>query len=61
MKIDSVIIKTVIVINGVEYLRRDVDWTDSIKEVQNDGQPFINHQHVLDWIELDKGQYPYEQ
>lgn len=54
MKINSVIAKTVIIINGVEYLRESVDWTHSIGEAQNDGRSFINNQDIFDWIELDE-------
>jgi hypothetical protein len=52
MKIESVIRKIVIVINGVEYVGSVCDWTVSIDEAHADGM-IEDNQDIIDWIETN--------
>lgn len=51
MKIDSVVVKTVIEVNGVEYNRHESDWTNSILEAQKDGEPFLDALQICRYVE----------
>ena len=50
MKIKSVVRKIVIVINGVEHVVSECDWTESIDEANEDGM-IENNKDIIDWIE----------
>ncbi len=50
MKIESVIRKIVIVINGVEHVVSERDWTQSIDEAHADGM-IEDNQDIVDWTE----------
>jgi hypothetical protein len=50
MKIESVVRKIVIVINGVEHVVSECDWTVSIDEAHADGI-ISDDQDIIDWIE----------
>ena len=50
MKIESVVRKIVIVINGVEHTLSECDWTVSIDEAHADGI-ISDDQDIIDWIE----------
>ena len=50
MKIESVVRKIVIVINGVEHVVSECDWTESIDEANEDGM-IENNKDIIDWIE----------
>jgi hypothetical protein len=52
MKIESVVRKIVIVINGVEHVVSECDWTGSIAEVHADGM-IEDNQDIIDWIETN--------
>ena len=52
MKIESVIRKVVIVINGVEHIRGEEDWTESVLDGEKDGC-IENDGDVFDWIEIN--------
>jgi hypothetical protein len=52
MKIKSVVRKVVIVINGVEHVVSQCDWTVSIDEAQADGL-VVDDEDILAWIEND--------
>lgn len=53
MKIDSVIVKTIVVINGKEHTIKKVDWTESCldwkKNWARDGRIFTK-KDVIDWV-----------
>lgn len=51
MKIESVVRKIVIVINGVEHVVSECDWTGSIDEANEDGM-IENNKDIIDWIEI---------
>jgi hypothetical protein len=50
MKIKEVIVRTVVVINGIEYIRNQEDWTQSINDGEKEGIKFIKNQDVFDWV-----------
>ena len=50
MKIESVILKTVIIINGVEHHVERVDYTDSIREGVDNGVKLENGEDVLSFV-----------
>lgn len=52
MKIAQVICKTIIIINGVEHIRSETDWTESIKSAQDNGIFFDDEEDIFDWIEI---------
>ena len=52
MKIKSVTQKVVIVINGVEHIRGETDWTESILNAQKDGL-IKENEDIFDWIEIN--------
>ena len=52
MKIESVIRKTVIVINGVEHLIGYEDWTRGVQSAQQcEGKVFKSDKNVIDFVE----------
>ena len=53
MKIESVVRKIVIVINGVEHVVSECDWTESIVEANEDGMMIENNKDIIDWINQD--------
>lgn len=52
MKIQSVTLKTVITINGVEHIREIADYTESINSAIDTGVDFESEDDVFDWIEI---------
>lgn len=53
MNIESVVRKVVIIINGVEHVRSETDWTESIFSAQGSGVEFESDVDVIEWIETD--------
>ncbi len=53
MNIESVVRKVVIIINGVEHVRSETDWTESIFSAQDSGVEFESDVDVIEWIETD--------
>ena len=51
MTIESVVRKTIIVINGVEHILSETSWTESVHEAQNSGMEFESDEDVIDWVE----------
>ena len=49
-KIVSVIRKTVIVINGIEHVISEADWTESIKQAREENE-IDNEIDIINWIE----------
>ena len=52
MKIESVILKTVIVINGVEHSRKEMDFTNSVHQAVDSGIEMTCDEDVFDWVEV---------
>lgn len=51
MDIQSVTRKIVIVINGVEHIRYEDDFTESIHSAQKEGVRIETNEDVFEWIE----------
>jgi|NOAtaT_7_FD_contig_101_1105397_length_1619_multi_2_in_0_out_0_1 hypothetical protein len=51
MTIESVVRKTIIVINGVEHILSETSWTESVHEAQDSGVEFESDEDVIDWVE----------
>lgn len=51
MKIKSVTLKTVITINGKEFIREEMDYTQSIKDARDDGIVIHDENDIFEWIE----------
>ena len=51
MNIESVVRKTVIVINGVEHILSETSWTESVHQAQDSGVEFESDEVVIDWVE----------
>ena len=53
MKIESVIVKTSVVINGEEHTIQEVDWTgscqDACQDYARDGRSF-SKEDAIDWV-----------
>lgn len=58
MKIESVVRKTVIVINGVEHVMAQWDYTECIIEASDEreaqGQSIMTDDHIIAWIESEE-------